>query len=131
MCINEQVVKMETKRKNGDLLKQALERRKDANLSSNFSFRMMEQIRLEAAQQQKRKNRILLWALIATVFLLVGGVAAYLVGVMNIRPSLAMIPTLRMPEVSFSVVGFYAYIAFLGFVMLGLDYWLRRKKRME
>ena len=122
---------METKRKNGDLLKQALERRKEANLSSNFSFRMMEQIRLEAAKQQKRKNRILLWALIATVSLLVGGVAGDHVSVMTLRPSLSMIPTLRMPEVSCSVVGFYAYIAFLGFVMLGLDSWLRRKKSMD
>lgn len=122
---------METKKDTGNILKQALERRKGTNLSSNFSFRMMEQIRLEAAKQQKRKNRHLLWALIVTVSLLVGGVVAYLVCVMNIRPSLAMIPTLRMPEVSFSVVGFYAYIAFLGFLMLGIDYWLRRKKRME
>lgn len=122
---------METKKDTGNILKQALERRKGTNLSSNFSFRMMEQIRLEAAKQQKRKNRHLLWALIVTVSLLVGGVVAYLVCVMNIRPSLAMIPTLRMPEVSFSVVSFYAYIAFLGFLMLGIDYWLRRKKRME
>lgn len=122
---------METKKDTGNILKQALERRKETELSSNFSFRMMEQIRLEALRRQKRKSRILLWTLIVTVSLLVSGVAAYLVYGMNIRPSLAMIPTLRMPEVSFSVVGFYAYIAFLGFLMLGIDYWLRRKRRME
>lgn len=122
---------METKKDTGNILKQALERRKGTNLSSNFSFRMMERIRMEAVRRQKRKNRNLLVALVVTVALLVGGVVGYLVCVMNIRPSLAMIPTLRMPEVSFSVVGFYVYIAFLGFLMLGIDYWLRRKKRTE
>lgn len=122
---------METKENTGNILKQALERRKGADLPSNFSFRMMEQIRLEAVRRQQRKNRNLLVALLVTVALLVGGVAAYLVYVMNIRPSWAMIPTLEIPEVSFSVLGFYGYIAFLGFVMLGLDYWLRRKRRME
>lgn len=122
---------METKKDTGNILKQALERRKGTNLSSNFSFRMMERIRMEAVRRQQRKNRNLLWVLIATVSLLVGGVVAYLVCVMNIRPSLAMLPTLKIPRVSFSVWGFYGYIAFLGFVMLGLDYWLRRKRRME
>lgn len=122
---------METKENSGNILKQALERRKGANLPSNFSFRMMEQIRLEAVRRQQRKNRNLLVALVVTVALLVGGVAGYLVCVMNIRPSLAMLPTLKMPRASFSVLGFYGYIAFLGFVMLGLDYWLRRKRRME
>lgn len=121
---------MKIKENTGNILKQALERRKGANLSSNFSFRMMEQIRLEAVRRQKRKNRILVIALIVTVALLVGSVIGYLVFVMKLRLSLVMLPTLKMSGVSFSMLGFYSYIAFLGFVMLGLDYWLRRKRRM-
>lgn len=122
---------MKTGENRGNILKQALEQRKGANLSSNFSFRMMEQIRMEAVRRQKRKNRNLLIALIATIALLVGAVVYYLVYVMKIRFSLGAIPALKMSEVSSSVLGFYVYIAFLGFVMLGLDYWLRRKRRME
>lgn len=122
---------METGENRGNILKPALEQRKGANLSSNFSFRMMEQIRMEAVRRQKRKNRNLLIALIATTALLVGLVVYYLVYVMKIRFSLGPIPALKMSEVSSSVLGFYSYIAFLGFVMLGLDYWLRRKRRME
>lgn len=122
---------MKTGENRGNILKQALEQRRRANLSSNFSFHMMEQIRMEEVRRQKRKNRNLLIALIATTALLVGAVVYYLVYVMKIRFSLGAIPALKMSEVSSSVLGFYGYIAFLGFVMLGLDYWLRRKRRME
>ena len=45
---------METKIDN--TLKQVLEKRKSGSLSSNFTFRMMEQIRVEAVKQERRKR---------------------------------------------------------------------------
>ena len=51
---------METEKKIEDnmrsALKQALERRQMERLSSNFSYRMMGHIRLEAEKQRKRKS---------------------------------------------------------------------------
>ena len=37
------------------VLRQALERRQTEHLSSNFSYRMMERVRLEAERQRKRR----------------------------------------------------------------------------
>ena len=46
------------KENTGNMLKQALERRQTEQLSSNFSYRMMERIHLEAEKQTKRKTSI-------------------------------------------------------------------------
>ena len=54
---------METKIDN--TLKQVLEKRKSGSLSSNFTFRMMEQIRVETVKQERRKKRNLLFSLLA------------------------------------------------------------------
>ena len=120
---------METKKDTGSALKQALERRQTGSLPSNFSFRMMEQIRHEAVREQKRKERRGLISLLAVVIVLVGGVAGYLFYKMNLRVTALTMPSLDYPQMSSPMVGFYCYIAVLGFVLLGFDYWLRRKKR--
>lgn len=109
-------------------LKQALGRRQTGSLPSNFSFRMMEQIRHEAIRQQKRKERIGFISLLTVVVLLVGGVAGYLFYKMQFRITELTIPSLEYPQTSSPMVAFYCYIAVLGFILLGLDYWLRRKK---
>ena len=49
------------KENTGNMLKQALERRQTEQLSSNFSYRMMERIHLEAEKQTKRKTSIGFW----------------------------------------------------------------------
>lgn len=119
---------METKKDTTNALKQALERRQTTRLPSNFSFRMMEQIRLEALRRQKQKDRMGLVYLIVTVLALVGGVAAYLIYFTNIRLFDIIVSGIEIPKVSSSMLGFYCYIALLGFILLGLDYWLRRKR---
>lgn len=119
---------MEAKKDTGNALKQAVGRRQTGSLPSNFSFRMMEQIRLEAARQQKRRERRGFIALIAVVVALVGGVAGYLFYSMKARLSDVTIPHLELPQTSSPVMGFYCYIAVLGFILLGIDYWLRRKR---
>lgn len=64
---------METNKKHTEnALKQALQRRQPGRLPSNFNYRMMEQIRLEAEKQQKRKERVMLCGMIAGILLLLG-----------------------------------------------------------
>ena len=67
---------METEKKIEDnmrsALKQALERRQVERLSSNFSYRMMGHIRLEAEKQRKRKAKISWVALLTSVLALLG-----------------------------------------------------------
>ena len=60
------------KENTGNMLKQALERRQTEQLSSNFSYRMMERIHLEAEKQTKRKTSIGWVALLVSVLALVG-----------------------------------------------------------
>lgn len=127
-------MKMETKKDTGSALKQALGRRQTGSLPSNFSFRMMEQIRFEAVRQQKRQERIGFISMLAVVVALVGGVAAYLVYSMNIGLSdmtAPVIPAMELPQTSSPMMGFYCYIAVLGFILLGLDYWLRSRRSAD
>lgn len=119
---------METKKNTGSALKQALERRQTGSLPSNFSFRMMEQIRREAVRQRQRRERTMLIALIAVVVALVSGVASYLILFMDVRLADVTVPRLQLPAASSPMMGFYCYIALLGFILLGLDYWLRRRR---
>lgn len=53
-------------------LKQALRKRQPGNLPSNFNYRMMEQVRLEAEKQRKRKERTMLCGMILGILLLIG-----------------------------------------------------------
>lgn len=119
---------METTKDTGSALKQALGRRQTGSLPSNFSFRMMEQIGHEAVRQQKRWERIGFISMLAVVVTLVGGVIGYLVYATKFHLSDVTIPTMDLPQVSSPMLGFYCYIAVLGFILLGLDYWLRRKR---
>ena len=60
------------KENTGNMLKQALERRQTEQLSSNFSYRMMERVHQEAEKQTKRKTRIGWAALLISALALVG-----------------------------------------------------------
>ena len=95
----------------GNMLKQALERRQTERLSSNFSYRMMERVHQEAEKQTKRKTRIG-WAALLTFYLEFN--FADVMPQMNVRQDS-------------SLFAFYVYIALLALVLLGLDYWLRKK----
>lgn len=124
-------MKMETKKDTGSALKQALGRRQTGSLPSNFSFRMMEQVRLEVVGQQKRQERIGFISMLVVVVALVGGVMGYLVHSMNISLSEVRIPTMELPQASSPMLYFYCYIAVLVFILLGLDYWLRRRRSVS
>ena len=113
---------METKIDN--TLKQVLEKRKSGSLSSNFTFRMMEQIRVETVKQERRKKRNLLFSLLAVML---GTLVYYLFFYLDFSPSDFMLH-LKLSSTSFPLIAFYAYIALLALGLLGIDYWIRRKK---
>ena len=119
---------METNKKHTEnALKQALQRRQPGRLPSNFNYRMMEQIRLEAEKPQKRKERVMLCGMIAGILLLLG------VGVYTLVFKLEFnfkeyLSGMDFSHADSSLLAFYSYIATLVLLLLGLDYWLRKKK---
>lgn len=117
---------METKINTENALKQALERRQTGSgLPSNFSFRMMDHIRLEAEKKRKRKARMGAIALIASVCVLVGLSIYFLVFYMELDWA-GYLPQINVEHDS-SLFKFYTAIAILALGLLGVDYWLRKK----
>ncbi|WP_321335477.1 hypothetical protein [uncultured Bacteroides sp.] len=112
---------METNKKTNSALRQALDSRHKSGLPSNFTFRMMEQVHIEAQRQRKRRALISSISLISASLLLVGLAVYALVFRMNIKWSDLM------PHVnaSSSMIEFYVYIAVLVLALLGLDHLLR------
>ena len=109
----------------GNMLKQALERRQTERLSSNFSYRMMERVHQEAEKQTKRKTRVGWAALLISALALVG-LGVYVLTFYLEFNFVDVMPQMNVRQDS-SLFGFYVYIALLALVLLGLDYWLRKK----
>lgn len=120
---------METEKKIEDnmrsALKQALERRQVERLSSNFSYRMMGHIRLEAEKQRKRKAKISWVALLTSVLALLGLGIYFLFFYVDINFADYLPQTDVRSEAP--LLKFYIYIALLVLLLLGVDYWLRKK----
>ena len=120
---------METEKKIEDnmrsALKQALERRQVERLSSNFSYRMMGHIRLEAEKQRKRKAKISWVALLTSVLALLGLFIYFLRLLYDINFADYLPQTDVRSEAP--LLKFYIYIALLVLILLGVDYWLRKK----
>ncbi len=120
---------METEKKIEDnmrsALKQALERRQMEVLSSNFSYRMMGHIRLEAEKQRKRKAKISWVALLTSVLALLGLGIYFLFFYVDINFADYLPQTDVRSEAP--LLKFYIYIALLVLLLLGVDYWLRKK----
>ena len=108
-------------------LKQALRKRQLGNLPSNFNYRMMEQVRLEAEKQRKRKERTMLCGMILGILLLIGMAVYTLVFKLefNLKECLSRVD---WSDTASPMMVFYSYIATLVLLLLGLDYWLRKKK---
>ena len=120
---------METEKKIEDnmrsALKQALERLQVERLSSNFSYRMMGHIRLEAEKQRKRKAKISWVALLTSVLALLGLGIYFLFFYVDINFADYLPQTDVRSEAP--LLKFYIYIALLVLILLGVDYWLRKK----
>ena len=110
----------------GNMLKQALERRQTERLSSNFSYRMMERVHQEAEKQTKRKTRVGWAALLISALALVGLGVYVLTFYLEFNFADVMPPN-ECPAGILLCLDFIGYIALLALVLLGLDYWLRKK----
>lgn len=120
---------METKNNQKDsrsnAMKQALARRQTERLSSNFSYRMMERVRLEAEKKNKRKVWMGWIALLLSSMSLLGLGVYCLVFYLDFSFA-DYLPQTNVRQDS-SLFIFYFYIAILALILLGLDYWLRKK----
>lgn len=116
---------METGRNTNNMLKQALERRQTSDLPSNFSYRMMERVQLEVKKKQKCKIRLNIIALSSAVLSVLGLGIYFLVFYLEFNLADYM-PSLDIKK-DFVLLGFYGYVALLALLLLGLDYWLRKK----
>ncbi len=111
------------------MLKEALERRNERKLPSNFTFRMMDQVFVEAQKQRKRR------ALLSSILLLTASLFLICLAVYALVFRMGISWKDFMPQVdimsSLSIISFYVYIGGLVLALLGLDYILRsaRKKR--
>ncbi|KAA6317846.1 hypothetical protein EZS27_032065 [termite gut metagenome] len=118
---------MNTEQKNiHNSLKQALKKRTNKELSSNFTYRMMQQIRLEAEKQYRLKNVTGLFSLLTACLLLIS-LAVY-VFVFYVKFNLSDYISDFKISLSFSpLINFYGYIGLLTLGLLGMDYWYRQK----
>lgn len=121
---------MDRKINTENALKRALEKRQSGSLPSNFTFKMMEQIRLEAVKQEKRKQRISVIFLVVALLTILASSIYCLFFYLDFK-LIDMIPDLKVPTLSVSLFGFYTYIALLVLGLLGVDYWIRKKKSID
>lgn len=119
---------MERKKEPDNVLRQALERRQVGGLPSNFSFRMMERVRHEALKQQRHRERVLLFSMIGVLVVMIGLLIGYFILYSDIQWSQAL-PKLELTDSASPLWSFYVYIAGLALLLLGGDYWLRKKKQ--
>ncbi|NDV65358.1 hypothetical protein [Bacteroides sp. 224] len=117
---------MDTPKKMNNPLKEALGRNVGAGLPSNFNYRMLAQIRMEAEKRRKRRAFVVLLSLIAACAALVS-MAVYTISTyldFNLKEYL---PSLDLGKANLELAGFYGYIGMLVLLLLGIDYWVRKR----
>jgi len=122
---------MKTENKD-NMLKQAMERRVNSCLPSNFNYQMMNKIRLEAATQHRRR-KVVSWCWLIAGALSLLGMGVYIL-VFYLKVSLTdFIPMKESIKPATDLIAFYWYIAVLVLILLGLDHWMRwyRRKAMD
>lgn len=108
-------------------LKQALENRRGPGLPSNFSFMMMEKVRLEAEKKRKRIRNIV-WISLGSASVFIFAMLGYVLYAIDFNLAEYM-PEVNLVRPPGEIMDFYYYIGFLVIVLLGLDYWMRNKRR--
>lgn len=119
---------MDAEKEKMNPLKQAIGRSIEGGLPSNFNYRMMEQIRVEAEKQRKRRAFRLMFFLIAVSF------SFLMMGVCTLFFYLELTPMdyltgWELKKVDWSSIGFYGYLGVLVLLLLGLDHWIRNRQR--
>ncbi|NDV59524.1 hypothetical protein D0T85_15600 [Bacteroides sp. 519] len=112
------------------ILKKALAKREEGGLAFNFSYRMMEKVRLEAEKKRKRQKLILVSALTAASLFILALLVYFIFFYLKINTA-NYLPEFKWESLQASkpIFDFYWYIGGIAIVLLGLDYWLRKKQK--
>ncbi|KAA6336286.1 hypothetical protein EZS27_015550 [termite gut metagenome] len=119
---------MDTEQSINHTFKQILENRMKGELPSNFTYRMMQQIQLEAERQHHRKKVTGLLSLLTACLLLISLAVYILVFYMELNLS-DYISYFKISLPSSQLMDFYSYIGLLTLGLLGIDYWFREKRK--
>jgi len=119
---------MEEYRNGNNALKEALERRKTAELPSDFSINTMETI--HAKLERKRKiQTVAIWAsVILTSLLLIAGVTYIIIDYLKFN-LMDYIPQLEFTSPSKEIFDISWHFILIFASLLGLDYWFRSRRR--
>ena len=102
----------------------ALKSQKVPTLSDGFNSGLMNQL-YQAVEKKKRRDYILTLCLISTVSLGLISMGIYLMKDYLTENFTFQWPTIKLLAVSISKYGFSIYIAFLIFILIGLDNFFR------
>ncbi|KAA6342955.1 hypothetical protein EZS27_009326 [termite gut metagenome] len=119
---------MDTEPNTNRTLKQVLQKRMKSELPSNFTYRMMQQIQLEAEKQHHRKKLISLCSLLTACLSLIGLAVYVFMFYMDFNLS-GYISYFKISFPSSQLMDFYSYIGLLALGLLGIDYWFRQKQK--
>ncbi|KAA6324881.1 hypothetical protein EZS27_025844 [termite gut metagenome] len=119
---------MDTEQSINRTFKQVLKKRMRDELPSNFTYRMMQQIQLEAKKQHRHKRVISLCSLLIACLSLIGLAVYVFVFYMDFNLS-NYISYFKISLPPSQLMDFYSYIGFLTLGLLGIDYWFRQKQK--
>ena len=121
------------KMNNDKAIRKALQSTESPRLSADFNSRMMAEV-YRAVERKKKRAYVLGLCLISGVSLTLIGLAVYVF--LTYIPwkftfELPKFPKVHLSSESKSMYAFSFYIAFLSLILIGLDYWIRRKWLMK
>ena len=121
------------KMNNDKAIRKALQSIESPRLSADFNSRLMTEV-YRTLERKKKRAYILGLCLISGVSLALVGLAVYVFLTYipwNFTFELPKFPKMEFSSESKSMYAFSFYIAFLSLILIGLDYWIRRKWLMK
>jgi len=121
------------KMSNDKAIIKALQSTESPRLSADFNSRLMTEV-YRTLERKKKRAYILGLCLISGVSLALVGLAVYVFLTYipwNFTFELPKFPKMEFSSESKSMYAFSFYIAFLSLILIGLDYWIRRKWLMK
>jgi hypothetical protein len=121
------------KMNNDKAIRKALQSTESPRLSADFNSRLMAEV-YRAVERKKKREYVLGICLISGISLVLVGLAVYVFLTYipwNFAFELPKFPKINLTPESKSMYGFSFYIALLTLILIGLDYYFRRKWMMK
>ena len=121
------------KMSNDKAIIKALQSTESPRLSADFNSRLMNEV-YRAVERKKKRDYVLGICLISGVSLVLIGLAVYVFITYipwNFAFELPKFPKMNLTPETKSMYGFSIYIALLTLILIGLDYYFRRKWTMK